>query len=235
MQLHLHYHQPGHAATFTYLGTLMGETCHQGVSRRNVCMAQKITRFLGIDPPKYEDGSPQWWAFLVHAEKSGRYWRIQLKPEVVSALSKVDWIQGRSLPESVLHAELRKQVVSAYADSSQGRGERLAKAPKKPSAVQVTRTEFRRNADVIVEVMLRATGVCEACGRSAPFIRASDGTPYLEIHHIRSLADGGDDTVENAVALCPNCHRRAHYAKDALAFTALLKRKATNTESEVAL
>jgi 5-methylcytosine-specific restriction protein A len=25
------------------------------------------------------------------------------------------------------------------------------------------------------------------------------------------LASDGDDTVENAVALCPNCHRRAHF------------------------
>ncbi|MGE8574311.1 MAG: HNH endonuclease signature motif containing protein [Burkholderia contaminans] len=24
------------------------------------------------------------------------------------------------------------------------------------------------------------------------------------------LADGGEDTTENAVAVCPNCHRRAH-------------------------
>jgi histidinol dehydrogenase len=29
------------------------------------------------------------------------------------------------------------------------------------------------------------------------------------------LADGGADTVENAVAVCPNCHRAAHYSKDA--------------------
>jgi 5-methylcytosine-specific restriction endonuclease McrA len=210
-QLRLHYQQPDHAATFTYLGKLMGENCHQGVSRRNVCMAQKITRFLGIDPPKREDGSPQWWTFLVYAEKAGRYWRIQLKPEVVSALAQVGWIQDLSLPESVLHAELQEQVARAYADPPRKRRDRLAKAARKPSVVQVTRTEFRRNADVVVEVMLRAKGICEACGCIAPFVRASDGTPYLEIHHILPLADGGEDTVENAIALCPNCHRKKHY------------------------
>ncbi|WP_409033890.1 HNH endonuclease [Pseudomonas sp. JUb42] len=26
-----------------------------------------------------------------------------------------------------------------------------------------------------------------------------------------SIADGGLDTLENAVALCPNCHRASHY------------------------
>jgi 5-methylcytosine-specific restriction endonuclease McrA len=230
MQLRLHYHQPDHAATFIHLGTLMGENCHQGVSRRNVCMAQKITRFLGVDPPRREDGSPQWWTFLVYAEKAGRYWRIQLRPEVVSALARVDWIQDLSLPELVLHAELKEQVARAYADPPKKRRARLAKAPKRPSVVQVTRTEFRRNGDVVVEVMLRADGVCEACGSRAPFVRISDGMPYLEIHHILPLASGGDDTVENAAALCPNCHRRAHYAGDARAFTALLKRRVADTE-----
>lgn len=36
-------------------------------------------------------------------------------------------------------------------------------------------------------------------------------SPYLEVHHIIFLAQGGDDTVDNAEALCPNCHRRKHY------------------------
>jgi 5-methylcytosine-specific restriction protein A len=25
------------------------------------------------------------------------------------------------------------------------------------------------------------------------------------------LSTGGEDTLENAIALCPNCHRRAHF------------------------
>jgi 5-methylcytosine-specific restriction enzyme A len=29
------------------------------------------------------------------------------------------------------------------------------------------------------------------------------------------LADDGPDIVENAVALCPNCHRRLHHGADA--------------------
>nr|WP_275041241.1 HNH endonuclease signature motif containing protein [Halomonas meridiana] len=45
----------------------------------------------------------------------------------------------------------------------------------------------------------------------APFNRKSDGSPYLEVHHRKPLAEGGDDTVANAIALCPNCHRAAHY------------------------
>lgn len=41
-----------------------------------------------------------------------------------------------------------------------------------------------------------------------------DGLPYLEVHHVMPLACHGSDTPSNAVALCPNCHRRCHYAID---------------------
>lgn len=53
--------------------------------------------------------------------------------------------------------------------------------------------------------------VCGICNQPAPFIRRSNNTPYLEIHHKVLLADGGEDTIENAFAVCPNCHRKVHY------------------------
>lgn len=71
---------------------------------------------------------------------------------------------------------------------------------------------FDRNPDVVAEVLTRAAGICEACNDPAPFIRRSNGTPYLEVHHKQWLSDEGEDTVGNAIALCPNCHRKAHYA-----------------------
>ncbi len=37
-----------------------------------------------------------------------------------------------------------------------------------------------------------------------------DGSP-LEVHHVIRLADGGSDTINNSVALCPNCHRELHF------------------------
>lgn len=64
---------------------------------------------------------------------------------------------------------------------------------------------------MIVEALDRANGICERCSCEAPFIRRSDGTRYLEVHHKVRLADGGEDTIENALALCPNCHRELHY------------------------
>ena len=45
----------------------------------------------------------------------------------------------------------------------------------------------------------------------APFLRA-DGSPYIEVHDVRTLAENGPDTIDNAVALCPTCHRLLHHA-----------------------
>jgi len=109
--------------------------------------------------------------------------------------------------------ELEFRIRESRTLTSAQRQARLAIAPHKPEAIQVLSRAFRRNADVINEVLDRAKGKCEHCKLGAPFFRASDGTPYLEVHHEVTLADGGDDTVANAVALCPNCHRQKHFGK----------------------
>lgn len=80
----------------------------------------------------------------------------------------------------------------------------------KPGRVPGKSGRYNRNPEVAAWVRLRAKGRCEACGLPAPF-RSPKENPYLEVHHVRLLADGGSDRTENAVALCPNCHRELHY------------------------
>ncbi|WP_435131014.1 HNH endonuclease [Plesiomonas shigelloides] len=87
----------------------------------------------------------------------------------------------------------------------------ISKAPKKPKKIAVVTYIYERSSDIIAEALIRADGVCELCKLSAPFNRKKDNTPYLEVHHKVRLSDGGEDTIENVVALCPNCHRKAHY------------------------
>lgn len=58
-----------------------------------------------------------------------------------------------------------------------------------------------------------ADGKCQYCGEDAPF-RDKQGKPYLEAHHVIRLADGGKDTIDNVVAICPNCHRKVHVLED---------------------
>lgn len=110
-----------------------------------------------------------------------------------------------------LHEE---QVSSSLLLSEQQRQTRLSKASKKPKKIILSSYSFVRNPDVVAHVLHRANGVCEICGSKAPFIRQSgdlEGMPYLEVHHKQFLSEGGEDSVENAIAICPNCHRNEHY------------------------
>ena len=117
----------------------------------------------------------------------------------------------RRVSASDLECDFQEQIARSKQSTAQERNARMSHAHKKPKSVFAMARMFKRNADVVVAVLERAAGVCENCGNEAPFKRASDGTPYLEVHHRIPLADDGDDTVGNAVALCPNCHRKAHY------------------------
>ena len=73
--------------------------------------------------------------------------------------------------------------------------------------------QYARDSAVVNWVILRAQGTCECCRRPAPFADKR-GQPYLEVHHVRPLAAGGSDRITNAVAVCPNCHRRLHHGSD---------------------
>jgi hypothetical protein len=114
-----------------------------------------------------------------------------------------------------IQLDFAAEVANAMAESSEARRRKLKTDPKIPHRISVTTTVFQRNPRVVAEVLLRASGTCEACHEPAPFQRrrvgGRSGSPYLEVHHIKKLADGGEDTVKNAEALCPNCHREKHF------------------------
>lgn len=94
--------------------------------------------------------------------------------------------------------------------------------------------EYRcRSAAVHLYATQRAGGHCEACRLPAPFSRP-DGRAFLEVHHMTRLADDGPDLPSNVAALCPNCHRRAHYASDRLEFGRVLREHIALLEKQIA-
>ena len=108
-------------------------------------------------------------------------------------------------------AQFAEAVQESLKDTSNARIARLNNAAKLPTKVPVFTYAFVRNPDVVAEVLFRASGKCERCLKAAPFKRKKDLQPYLEVHHIVQLSQDGEDTVINALALCPNCHRHLHY------------------------
>jgi 5-methylcytosine-specific restriction protein A len=134
---------------------------------------------------------------LVPADRGG----ISVGPEGIDGASEMDlFIAARQNPES---------------PSPEG-------IPSPPSGGDETYTR----SELTKQFALRsADGVCQGCGEDAPFVD-KHGDPFLEVHHLHRLSDGGPDNPENVVALCPNCHRRRHRGRDGDDFNQRLIRKA---------
>ena len=107
--------------------------------------------------------------------------------------------------------EMTEQEISTLSDKELARYtavKNLNKEPKKTETVVYYRDQYLKQM-----VKRIAEGKCQYCGSDAPF-RDKQGQPYLEAHHVIRMADGGKDTIENMVAICPNCHRKVHVLED---------------------
>lgn len=115
-------------------------------------------------------------------------------------------IQGSELPgEASFEVEVRAALNAGLGVQPTGQA--------RPRTSKVLSTVYERDPRVKAWVLQAADGKCESCEEPAPFL-THDDFPFLEVHHVHRLADGGSDTVDNAVALCPNCHRALHFARN---------------------
>jgi 5-methylcytosine-specific restriction enzyme A len=83
----------------------------------------------------------------------------------------------------------------------------------KPGNRLVTSNQYDRNVWVSEYAKRRADGICQLCKNEAPF-KDKNGDPFLETHYIVWLSRGGEDSIKNTVASCPNCHRRMDILDD---------------------
>ena len=139
--------------------------------------------------------------------------RVARFPPGQSLTSGVESRIGAILePKIPIADSLELEQLTARVRASTKLDEPLGSDQPAQSEVRSSR-QFRRRADVRAWVLQNANDLCEGCAEPAPFV-ASDGFPFLEVHHMRPLAQGGPDTTCNAAALCPNCHRRLHLGLD---------------------
>jgi 5-methylcytosine-specific restriction protein A len=143
----------------------------------------------------------------------GRNWVSGLKPaknvgannaSIIERL--ISEVEGQELPKI---AEFETLVQRYKAKKVLEKPQGITEPKKTYSSV----TSYVRDPKVKAWVLKEANGFCECCGKRAPFTSAV-GEPFLEVHHLRRLADRGADTIWNALALCPNCHREMHYGID---------------------
>lgn len=112
------------------------------------------------------------------------------------------------IPEDLLKEKEIEKEKEASRLSDQDLFNRAKNAERLGQRYTTTKT-FDRDPYVAEYVKRRANGLCDLCGNPAPFLDKK-GKPYLESHHIKWLSKGGEDTIYNAVALDPSCHRKMH-------------------------
>jgi len=136
--------------------------------------------------------------FVSLKESKNKYY-INFTNSIYTGISKVNWTEftdGKAPGYSRIYLNgMTKDIPN---------GER---SPKK----RLIETEIYDRCELVKKwVLEQADGNCECCNKNAPFIN-DVSSPFLELHHVKHLADGGSDTVNNAIAICPNCHREFHF------------------------
>ena len=74
---------------------------------------------------------------------------------------------------------------------------------------EVTTSQKKRSQELAKLVRRYRGDECQICGDSYD---SEEGT-FCDSHHIVPLAEGGTDTSDNIIIVCPSCHRRFHLSE----------------------
>lgn len=150
----------------------------------------------------------------------------------LSSDPKFDRAYFDRLAEPYLDNSERQTVFSSTEVAERAAANELPEVTKKPKGnckpekrrAGVAGFVFARDLEVVSWALQRAKGYCELCTTQGPFPTINGGR-FLEVHHVTPLYQGGQDTVDNVAAVCPNCHRACHLAPNKSSLSNQLKAK----------
>ncbi|WP_235676730.1 HNH endonuclease [Bacillus mycoides] len=143
----------------------------------------------------------------------------QTKQKDEEGLIRNVWIYPVKVIDDKASTIINEELLKQNYDKKEQKARRLTNEEVKNKAQEASSSRvgvrniqsktFDRNPYVTIYAKRWADGICQLCEKPAPFIN-KEGEPYLETHHIEWLSQGGPDSIENTVALCPNCHKKMH-------------------------
>lgn len=119
------------------------------------------------------------------------------------------------------------ELLARFANSRRGRHPR-------PRLTTGQAKQFERDPLVTAIALARSKFRCELPECDIPLFVGRDGNPFVEVHHIHTLATGGPDTPDNVVCLCPLHHREIHHGANAHTLRNVLLRMQASRETFVA-
>lgn len=84
------------------------------------------------------------------------------------------------------------------------------KCVKEISTLTQTIKVFKRNQKIVNELKKLYDNKCQICDFT---FKKDNGENYSETHHLAELGENGIDNIKNLIVVCPNCHKKLHYAK----------------------
>ena len=217
-----------------------GQTGDQELRRQNKTLAESATN--GVDLHLFEVFEDTKYTYRGRVKLAGPY-ETAMQPDKDGHDRLVYRFPLRLIEEN---DALSEEAFQQYTQKEQTRAKKLSKQPLTARASKISgehaksstashrfvkTVQYERSAEIARLTKERANGICELCGNPAPFLKKDD-TPYLECHHIEWLSHGGKDTIENTVALCPNCHRKMHTLNLAEDVETLKRHKQTSSYDE---
>ncbi|MBE7721094.1 MAG: HNH endonuclease [Lacrimispora celerecrescens] len=134
-----------------------------------------------------------------------------MQPDDNDNMRKVWMFPVKPIAEDTTIMKLSEKEIVKLSNKDLIRKSKMSRVDREPQKVE---TIVYYRDPYLKEIIKRiANGKCQYCGAEAPF-NDKNNEPYLEEHHVKRLADGGSDTIDNVVAICPNCHRRMHVLND---------------------
>jgi len=167
--------------------------------------------------------------FILKTEED-EYWAGWLKTEDIERLSAVDQRFHTMLIEPAGHLSFDPKVnlnveslrdpfgVQPHEEEKTRRTEEEIAADlfkDDISSEEVNKTHkfietFERNRKAVRDLK-RLYKVCQVTGDKFVFLKAN-GEPYLEVHHLVPLGEGGSDNPTNLVVISAHIHRMLHYS-----------------------
>ena len=198
--------------------TGMGKTGDQTLTSQNRTLYESNTN--GVEVHLFEVLEPTRYIYHGVVKLSGEPYQ-EVQPDENGSPRKVWMFPLCSVAEET---KVDAQAFQAYVEAQNKKARVLStKELKAQAVVRSARTAasrtlssrtYIRDPYIAEYAKRRANGICQLCQKPAPFMDR-EGKPYLESHHIVWLSKGGADSIENTVALCPNCHTRMHVLNSA--------------------
>lgn len=124
--------------------------------------------------------------------------------------------QGKELLLQIenFNNEIEQHEISYIMDTNLNKEELLKKITQqendKSEKITINGKTYKRYNYLMEHIKKYRDYKCQFCSTT---ILKANGSYYIEACHIKAKADGGSDTLDNILILCPNCHKLFDYDK----------------------